>query len=346
MSAHFDRDTELGIVQSKSGLGVGDAAVHRRSGPRAAAPRGSSAADRAWRPGAGAGYGCRRRPAGAGTSRCSAPPAATSCYATDADLKTALRPMVKPAEGPGMIEPIVRRRRVKGRMTRLASHPTTIPPRTYGAGRKVATPSAILLRMSFLELERQRRVLETAQLQAAASRCRSGSSRSTARRRCCARPSTAWWNRPWPPPAASRRRSARRSRAAASPSGTRARRVRCRAAVPRRAGGSLAAPPPGQARRCMTMNQIPQTTTATPRASTVKPSPMGAAGERSCAAWRRTCSAPATRRLVKITSDTTGWQVEVEVFAPNPELTVNMRGTPSPSWSAATTAWCSTLTCS
>jgi hypothetical protein len=32
-------------------------------------------------------------------------------------------------------------------------------------GRKSQTPSAMLLRMSFLELERQRRVLESAQLQ-------------------------------------------------------------------------------------------------------------------------------------------------------------------------------------
>ena len=35
-------------------------------------------------------------------------------HATDADLKTALRPDVRPEEGPGMIEPLVRRRRVKG----------------------------------------------------------------------------------------------------------------------------------------------------------------------------------------------------------------------------------------
>jgi hypothetical protein len=35
----------------------------------------------------------------------------------------------------------------------------------YGMGRKSQTPSAMLLRMSFLELERQRRVLESAQLQ-------------------------------------------------------------------------------------------------------------------------------------------------------------------------------------
>jgi hypothetical protein len=51
-------------------------------------------------------------------------------------------------------------------MTRPSSIRTTIPPRTYGAGRKSQTPSAMLLRMSFLELERQRRVLETTQLQA------------------------------------------------------------------------------------------------------------------------------------------------------------------------------------
>jgi hypothetical protein len=51
-------------------------------------------------------------------------------------------------------------------MTQVARIRTTIPPRTYGAGRKASTPSAILLRMSFLELERQRRVQETAQMQA------------------------------------------------------------------------------------------------------------------------------------------------------------------------------------
>jgi hypothetical protein len=45
---------------------------------------------------------------------------------------------------------------------------TTIPPRTYGAGRKAATPHSLLLRMSFLELERQRRVQETEQLTARA----------------------------------------------------------------------------------------------------------------------------------------------------------------------------------
>jgi hypothetical protein len=73
------------------------------------------------------------------------------------------------------------------------------------------------------------------------------------------------------------------------------------------------------------MNQIAPTTTATPRASTVTPSPMvrlagivrGLATDLLCAS---------DTRMVKITSDTTGWQVEVEVFAPNPELTVNMRG--------------------
>lgn len=51
-------------------------------------------------------------------------------------------------------------------MTRPSSIRTTIPPRTYGAGKKASTPSAILLRMSFLELERQRRVQENGQLQA------------------------------------------------------------------------------------------------------------------------------------------------------------------------------------
>jgi len=51
-------------------------------------------------------------------------------------------------------------------MTQIARIRTTIPPRTYGSGRKAATPSAILLRMSFLEPERQRRVQETALLRA------------------------------------------------------------------------------------------------------------------------------------------------------------------------------------
>ena len=50
-------------------------------------------------------------------------------------------------------------------MSSLARIRTTIPPRTFGAGRKSASPSAILLRMSFIELERQRRVQEIAQLQ-------------------------------------------------------------------------------------------------------------------------------------------------------------------------------------
>jgi hypothetical protein len=51
-------------------------------------------------------------------------------------------------------------------MSRFARIRTTIPPRTYGTGRKAATPHALLLRMSFLELERQRRVQETEQLTA------------------------------------------------------------------------------------------------------------------------------------------------------------------------------------
>jgi hypothetical protein len=49
-------------------------------------------------------------------------------------------------------------------MSRFARIRTTIPPRTYGTGRKATTPHALLLRMSFLELERQRRVQETEQL--------------------------------------------------------------------------------------------------------------------------------------------------------------------------------------
>jgi hypothetical protein len=51
-------------------------------------------------------------------------------------------------------------------MSRFTQIRTTIPPRTYGAGRKAATPHALLLRMSFLELERQRRAQEIEQLQA------------------------------------------------------------------------------------------------------------------------------------------------------------------------------------
>jgi hypothetical protein len=51
-------------------------------------------------------------------------------------------------------------------MSRFTQIRTTIPPRTYGAGRKAATPHTLLLRMSFLELERQRRTQEIEQLQA------------------------------------------------------------------------------------------------------------------------------------------------------------------------------------
>jgi hypothetical protein len=50
-------------------------------------------------------------------------------------------------------------------MSRFARIRTTIPPRTFGAGQKAATPHALLLRMSFLELERQRRIQEQEQLQ-------------------------------------------------------------------------------------------------------------------------------------------------------------------------------------
>ncbi len=53
-------------------------------------------------------------------------------------------------------------------MSRFVRIRTTIPPRTYGSGRKAATPHALLLRMSFLELERQRRTQELEQLQARA----------------------------------------------------------------------------------------------------------------------------------------------------------------------------------
>lgn len=31
-------------------------------------------------------------------------------------------------------------------------------------------------------------------------------------------------------------------------------------------------------------------------------------------------------RIVKIAADDTGWNVEVEVFSPNPELTISLRG--------------------
>jgi hypothetical protein len=70
------------------------------------------------------------------------------------------------------------------------------------------------------------------------------------------------------------------------------------------------------------MNQILQTTSAPPL---VTANPMGrlATVVRSMAADLLCAS---DTRLVKITSDSTGWQVEVEVFAPNPELTVSMRG--------------------
>jgi hypothetical protein len=50
---------------------------------------------------------------------------------------------------------------------------TTIPPRTYGATRKAVTPHSLLLRMSFLELERQRRIQETEQLTARGIKLRS-----------------------------------------------------------------------------------------------------------------------------------------------------------------------------
>lgn len=49
-------------------------------------------------------------------------------------------------------------------MTKFTRIRTTIPPRTYGSGHKGTTPHTILLRMSFLELERQRRVQESEQL--------------------------------------------------------------------------------------------------------------------------------------------------------------------------------------
>jgi uncharacterized protein (DUF111 family) len=58
-------------------------------------------------------------------------------------------------------------------MSKFARIRTTIPPRTYGAGKKAATPAAILLRMSFLELERQRRVQETELLSARAIKLQS-----------------------------------------------------------------------------------------------------------------------------------------------------------------------------
>src|SRR3954452_13546456 len=75
----------------------------------------------------------------------------------------------------------------------------------------------------------------------------------------------------------------------------------------------------------MTMNQIVQTTTAAPRASTATPSPMVrlAGIVRGLAADLLSAS---DTRMVKITSDATGWQAEVEGFAADPELTVTMRG--------------------
>jgi hypothetical protein len=73
------------------------------------------------------------------------------------------------------------------------------------------------------------------------------------------------------------------------------------------------------------MNQIMQTTSAPPLGSILTPSPMvRLAGIVRLLAADLLCATDT--RMVKITSDTTGWQVEVEVFAPNPELTVNMRG--------------------
>jgi len=58
-------------------------------------------------------------------------------------------------------------------MSKFTRIRTTIPPRTYGSGRKAATPAAILLRMSFLELERQRRVQQTGLLSVRAIKLRS-----------------------------------------------------------------------------------------------------------------------------------------------------------------------------
>jgi hypothetical protein len=53
-------------------------------------------------------------------------------------------------------------------MSNAACIRTTIPPRTYGSRAKATTPGAILLRMSFLEMERQRRVKEVELLNARA----------------------------------------------------------------------------------------------------------------------------------------------------------------------------------
>ncbi len=58
-------------------------------------------------------------------------------------------------------------------MSRFTQIRTTIPPRTYGGGRKAATPHALLLRMSFLELERARRAQEIDQLQSRTIKLRS-----------------------------------------------------------------------------------------------------------------------------------------------------------------------------
>lgn len=57
-------------------------------------------------------------------------------------------------------------------MSRTLSIKSTIPPRTYGQGRKSSSPHALLLRMSYLELERQRCIMETEQLQARAVKLR------------------------------------------------------------------------------------------------------------------------------------------------------------------------------
>jgi nitric oxide reductase NorQ protein len=109
---HFDRDTELGIVQSKSGLGTADAsiivdmvrALRLREDRQQLTVRGALALARVT---VAAGV----RP------DLGEPMFRAACrdilYATDADLKAALRPLVKPEDGPGIIEPIVRRRRVK-----------------------------------------------------------------------------------------------------------------------------------------------------------------------------------------------------------------------------------------
>lgn len=58
-------------------------------------------------------------------------------------------------------------------MSRAPNIRTTIPSRTYGMGRKSNSPHALLLRMSYLELERQRCIQETGQLQARAIKLQS-----------------------------------------------------------------------------------------------------------------------------------------------------------------------------